>query len=74
MKPETTIEALIALSYYCVLIEIYCGVQIIKRMKQIADMHTEKRRKAYRDKAYADKEKESTIKKNRSEIWERVTK
>lgn len=74
MKPETNIEVLIALSYYCVLIEIYCGVQIIKRMKQISDMHTDERRKAYRVKAYANKEKEFTIKKNRSEIWERVTK
>lgn len=74
MKPETTLEALIALSYYCVLIEIYCGVQIIKRMKQIADMHTEKRRKAYRAKAYAEVHKESTIRKNRSEVWEMVKK
>lgn len=74
MKPETNIEVLIALSYYCVLIEIYCGVQIIKRMKKISDMHTEERRNTYRAKAYANKKKESTIKKNRSEIWERVTK
>ena len=65
---------LIALSFYGVLIEIYCGIQIVKRMKKVADMHTEKRRKAYRAKAYADKEKESTIKKNRSERWERVKK
>ena len=72
MKPN--FEMLIALSFYGVLIEIYCGIQIVKRMKKVADMHTEKRRKAYRAKAYADKEKESTIKKNRSEIWERVKK
>lgn len=72
MKPN--FEILIALSYYCVLIEIYCGIQIVKRMKKVADMHTNQRRKAYRAKAYAEKQKESTIKKNRSEIWERVTK
>ena len=67
-------EMLIFIMYYCLLIEVYCGVKIIKRMKQVSDIHTKQRRRNYRTKAYAEVRKRSIINKNRSEVWGRVAK
>ncbi len=55
-------------------VEVYCGIQIKKKLKQRSEQRTEARRAASRPRIYKEVHESWTVYRNRESLWESVNK